>query len=73
MMKSLTCSFLAGSLTEESSLDEIKANLSNKEAGAHEVLYYKKNKTEIWLEVRLVKVTFNLSLIKNSVLNIYYD
>ena len=52
MLKSLSCDFLTGPLTDEGSLEVLKHSLEQQTAGCHEVLYYKKNGTGIWMEVR---------------------
>ena len=54
MLKSLSCDFLTGPLTDEGSLEVLKHSLEQQSAGCHEVLYYKKNGTGIWMEVSTI-------------------
>ena len=55
MLKSLSCDFLTGPLTDEGSLEVLKHSLEQQSAGCHEVLYYKKNGTGIWMEVSTIQ------------------
>ena len=56
MLKSLSCDFLTGPLTDEGSLEVVKHSLEQQTAGCHEVLYYKKNGTGIWMEVVWIRL-----------------
>ena len=53
MLKPLRCDFLAGPLTNSESMDQLKSSFEQQSASIHEMLYYKKNGTGIWVEVKL--------------------
>ena len=53
MLKPLRCDFLTGPLTDGASMDTLKHSLEQQSASIHEMLYYKKNGTGIWMEVTL--------------------
>ena len=53
MLKPLRCDFLTGPLTDCASMDLLKNSLEQQAASIHEMLYYKKNGTGIWVEVSL--------------------
>ena len=55
MLKPLRCDFLTGPLTNSESMDQLKSSLEQQSASIHEMLYYKKNGTGIWVEVSLKK------------------
>ena len=57
MLKPLRCDFLTGPLTNSESMDQLKSSLEQQSASIHEMLYYKKNGTGIWVEVKLSTVT----------------
>ena len=60
MLKPLRCDFLTGPLTDGASMDTLKHSLEQQSASIHEMLYYKKNGTGIWMEVTL-KATFTFT------------
>ena len=51
MLKPLRCDFLTGPLTNSESMDQLKSSFEQQSASIHEMLYYKKNGTGIWVEV----------------------
>ena len=51
MLKPLRCDFLVGALTDMNSLDTLKEAFEQQRPSVHEILYYKKSGTGIWLEV----------------------
>lgn len=51
MLKPLCCDMLSGPLTEQSSLDLLRTVFEHQRASVHEILYYKKNGSAVWLEV----------------------
>ena len=54
MLKPLRCDFLTGALTDQNSMDVLRDVFEQQRASVHEILYYKKNGTGIWLEVSFV-------------------
>ena len=52
MLKPLRCDFLTGPLTDSNSMEILKNAFEQQTSSVHEMLYYKKNGTGIWLEVR---------------------
>ena len=57
MLKPLRCDFLTGPLTNSESMDQLKYSFEQQNASIHEMLYYKKNGTGIWVEVKIVPLT----------------
>ena len=55
MLKPLRCDFLTGPLTNLESMEQLKSSLEQHSASIHEMLYYKKNGTGIWVEVSFEK------------------
>ena len=53
MLKPLRCDFMTGPLTEQNSMEILKNAFEQQTPSIHEMLYYKKNGTGIWLEVKL--------------------
>ena len=51
MLKPLRCEFLTGALTDVNSMDVLRDGFEQQRSSIHEILYYKKNGTGIWLEV----------------------
>ena len=51
MLKPLRCDFLTGALTDTNSMEVLREVFEEQRASIHEILYYKKNGTGIWLEV----------------------
>ena len=51
MLKPIRCDFLAGSLTDQASMEGMVKDLDSHTASTHELLFYKKNGTALWLEV----------------------
>lgn len=56
MLKPLRCDFLTGPLTDSNSMEILKNAFEQQTSSVHEMLYYKKNGTGIWLEVELIPV-----------------
>ena len=54
MLKPLRCDFMTGPLTEQNSMEILKNAFEQQTPSIHEMLYYKKNGTGIWLEVKLL-------------------
>ena len=55
MLKPLRCDFMTGPLTEKNSMEVLKNAFEQQTPSIHEMLYYKKNGTGIWLEVNIQK------------------
>ena len=53
MLQSVRCDFLTGSLTDKASMEALAEDLDHHRASVHEILYYKKTGTGIWLEVKI--------------------
>ena len=51
MLQPIRCDFLTGSLTDQASMEGLVKDLDSQTANTHELLYYKKNGTALWLEV----------------------
>ena len=51
MLKPLRCDFMTGPLTDQHSMEPLSHALEKQTPSLHEMLYYKKNGTGIWLEV----------------------
>ena len=62
MLKPLRCDFMTGPLTDQHSMELLSHALEQQTPSIHEMLYYKKNGTGIWLEVGIL----HLILIKNA-------
>ena len=56
MLKPLRCDFLTGPLTNSESMDQLKYSFEQQSASIHEMLYYKKNGTGIWVEVKILNI-----------------
>ena len=59
MLKPLRCDFLTGPLTDSNSMEILKNAFEQQTSSVHEMLYYKKNGTGIWLEVRKNNTIFS--------------
>ena len=56
MLKPLRCEFLTGALTDTNSMEVLREVFEEQRASIHEILYYKKNGTGIWLEVGCTEI-----------------
>ena len=56
MLKPLRCDFLTGPLTDPTSMENLKNAFDLHTASIHEMLYYKKNGTGVWLELEVIPV-----------------
>ena len=57
MLKPLRCDFMTGPLTDQHSMELLSHALEQQTPSIHEMLYYKKNGTGIWLEVGILHLT----------------
>ena len=57
MLKPLRCDFMTGPLTDQHSMELLSHALEQQTPSLHEMLYYKKNGTGIWLEVGILHHT----------------
>ena len=66
MLQPIRCDFLTGSLTDQASMEGLVKDLDSQTANTHELLYYKKNGTALWLEVDSNNILTYLNLVACS-------